>query len=280
MTAFEFVLICFVRLDRRRIHRLAAGAGRRADRDPDADAGAEGGHPLRHRREHRLDHRDLERRGGGVRARAHDEPARGDGARDRHDARRADRRLPGRPDRGALAVRGLRRRHGRLGGDDAAQAPQRGQRRRRGHAVGELPAPARQLLRRRARQGSGLSRRPRAPRAGADVRRRHDERAAGHRLRRAQGAGDGPGHAPADQGLHRDEQLHDRRHRRRQRGAVFRARRHQPVHRRPGRGRDPRRRDGRRARHGPAAPRPHPVLLRGRAALRLRADAPQGTERT
>ncbi len=87
-------------------------------------------------------------------------------------------------------------------------------------------------------------------------------------------------HAPADQGLHRDEQLHDRRHRRRQRGAVFRARRHQPVHRRARRGRDPRRRDDRRARHGPAAPRPHPVLLRGRAAPRLGPDAPQGTERT
>ena len=53
-----------------------------------------------------------------------------------------------------------------------------------------------------------------------DVRGRRAFRAAGHRLRRAQSPGHGPGDGHPLQSLHHHQQLHDRRHRGRQRRAV------------------------------------------------------------
>src|SRR4051794_15656330 len=62
----------------------------------------------------------------------------------------------------------------------------------------------------------------------AHVRRRRALRAARHRLGRRQGARHGPQDAAAVQGLHHDEQLHDRGHRRRERGRVPAPRLHRP----------------------------------------------------
>ena len=56
---------------------------------------------------------------------------------------------------------------------------------------------------------------------GGHVGGRPAVRPARHRQRRLQGAGPRLRHALADEGLHRDEQLHDRHHRRRQRDAVY-----------------------------------------------------------
>ncbi len=75
---------------------------------------------------------------------------------------------------------------------------------------------------------------PRGPPAaglGPDVRRGHDLRATGHRQRRAEDPRHGRRPAPAAEGVVRHLQLHDRRDRRRQRGRLFRARRHRHVHR-------------------------------------------------
>ena len=172
---------------------------------------------------------------------------------------------------GALAVRGLRRRHGRLGGDDAAQAPQRGQRRRRGHAVGELPAPA-----------AAVITTPRSTRKCA------------YRVVRARlglalmyvagmmsgllGIGSGVLKVPAmDLGMRLPIKVSTATSNfmigvtaAASAGLYFARGDINPFIAGPGRGRDPRRRADRRARHGPAAQRPHPVRLRRRAALSSR----------
>ena len=91
---------------------------------------------------------------------------------------------------------------------------------------GATAAAQRQLS--HARTAPRLQRPARPDGLRPDVRRRRALRPAGHRLGRAQGAGHGPGHAHALQGLHHHQQLHDRRHRRGQRGRVPQPRLHRP----------------------------------------------------
>ena len=91
--------------------RLAAGAGRRNHRRAGPHAAPAHRHPLRDRRLDRLRHRHLQRRGGGLRARADDQPARRHAAGDRHHHRRAHRRRADRRHRRrAMALHHLRRR--------------------------------------------------------------------------------------------------------------------------------------------------------------------------
>ena len=80
----------------------------------------------------------------------------------------------------------------------------------------------------------GLPRASRAARLRHHVRGRHPVWAAGHRLGGLQGPGHGPGHAPSLQGIDDDEQLHDRRDRRRQRRGLPEPGLHRSRHRHAG----------------------------------------------
>ena len=106
----------------------------------------------------------------------------------------------------------------------SSSQPRSGGSGRAARPLGHLAPPGRPVPRRRHQ--TLLPRAPRPAGLLADAPGGRALRTAGHRLRRDEGLGPGPGHAHPLQGLHDHQQLHDRRDRGGQRRGLFEPRIH------------------------------------------------------
>ena len=170
---------------------LADGPGRRRAHRAAADDRLRPRHPRRRRREHRLDNRHLQRRRCRLRPRPPDEHSHRHAAGAGDDARRAERRLSDDLPSERRPLRPVRAGPAGFGHADGATPGRRAAARRRQRPAGGRRCDCRQLPGPRHRRGGRLPGARRARGLLDDVLRGRLLRAARHRRRRAEGAGDG-----------------------------------------------------------------------------------------